>query len=250
MWNIYLSHHGIKGMRWGIRRFQNRDGTLTAEGRKRIADAAESYYGKHNDDISFKKGYKFDRVGVGGEKDVGSTFVSYTSNDRNMYRANYDMLAVGAGEVHKLELTALKDIKIAGKKAQVEALLEYASEKSISETLAANYSNSDRLRKRKVKEFEKTLNAVLKGKKNPDELLDEAFSQYVERNSSISIGMTKKLQEKGYDGVVDLWDANIAECPIYVFNRGNSLKTIKSSKLTSKEIDAEQEAYYKRKRYI
>ena len=31
----YLVHHGIKGMRWGIRRYQNPDGTLTAAGRKR-----------------------------------------------------------------------------------------------------------------------------------------------------------------------------------------------------------------------
>lgn len=28
-----LMHHGIKGQRWGIRRFQNRDGTLTMEGK-------------------------------------------------------------------------------------------------------------------------------------------------------------------------------------------------------------------------
>lgn len=30
-----LYHHGIKGQKWGIRRFQNPDGTLTPEGRKR-----------------------------------------------------------------------------------------------------------------------------------------------------------------------------------------------------------------------
>lgn len=32
---VYLAHHGIKGQKWGIRRFQNKDGSLTAEGRKR-----------------------------------------------------------------------------------------------------------------------------------------------------------------------------------------------------------------------
>lgn len=30
-----LYHHGIKGQQWGVRRYQNEDGTLTAEGRKR-----------------------------------------------------------------------------------------------------------------------------------------------------------------------------------------------------------------------
>ena len=31
----YLIHHGIKGQRWGVRRFQNEDGTYTAAGKKR-----------------------------------------------------------------------------------------------------------------------------------------------------------------------------------------------------------------------
>ena len=31
----YLAHYGIKGQRWGLRRFQNEDGTLTLEGKKR-----------------------------------------------------------------------------------------------------------------------------------------------------------------------------------------------------------------------
>ena len=31
----YLEHAGVKGMRWGIRRYQNKDGTLTPAGKKR-----------------------------------------------------------------------------------------------------------------------------------------------------------------------------------------------------------------------
>ena len=36
--NNELTHWGIKGMKWGIRRFQNKDGSLTSEGRKRYGD--------------------------------------------------------------------------------------------------------------------------------------------------------------------------------------------------------------------
>lgn len=30
-----IYHHGIKGMKWGVRRYQNKDGSLTPEGRRR-----------------------------------------------------------------------------------------------------------------------------------------------------------------------------------------------------------------------
>ena len=37
-----LCHYGIRGMRWGIRRYQNPDGTLTEAGRKRVSKLRDS----------------------------------------------------------------------------------------------------------------------------------------------------------------------------------------------------------------
>lgn len=34
-----LYHHGIKGQKWGIRRYQNADGTLSEEGKKHYEQA-------------------------------------------------------------------------------------------------------------------------------------------------------------------------------------------------------------------
>ncbi len=37
-----LYHHGIRGMKWGIRRYQNKDGSLTSAGKNRYDRKVES----------------------------------------------------------------------------------------------------------------------------------------------------------------------------------------------------------------
>ncbi len=56
-----LQHHGIKGQKWGIRRYQNKDGTRTMAGRKRYSsrigtsnDAVHEDYAKTHSKISVK----------------------------------------------------------------------------------------------------------------------------------------------------------------------------------------------------
>lgn len=38
----YISHHGIKGQRWGVRRYQNPDGTLTNAGKQHVSETASA----------------------------------------------------------------------------------------------------------------------------------------------------------------------------------------------------------------
>lgn len=40
-----LYHHGVKGMKWGVRRYQNKDGSLTSAGKKRY-DTDEKFRNK------------------------------------------------------------------------------------------------------------------------------------------------------------------------------------------------------------
>lgn len=41
----HLEHHGILGQKWGVRRFQNPDGTLTEAGKKRYLSSTGRYDG-------------------------------------------------------------------------------------------------------------------------------------------------------------------------------------------------------------
>lgn len=84
----FIAHHGIKGQKWGIRRFQNPDGTLTAEGLKRYGytmSKPKKDISKLNDNKKFKiakKQYVKNLRSIGRSSDqVMEDFARLREND-------------------------------------------------------------------------------------------------------------------------------------------------------------------------
>lgn len=96
--NKELMHYGIKGMRWGVRRYQNEDGTLTAKGKKRYYEESDKKIKTNNDGSkTIPKGFVFNRVGK-HQMDVnqsGALYVSYGKEDASRYIKNLGPTTIG-----------------------------------------------------------------------------------------------------------------------------------------------------------
>lgn len=119
----YLSHHGILGMKWGIRRYQNDDGTLTAVGKKRYGNA-ETEFSELNaarKEYEQSKDYYMKKTAAG---------LLYNRKATDRLNKSVKRLANGVGSASKLVTDALIE------KANLEYVKKYRKEHPKSELSA------------------------------------------------------------------------------------------------------------------
>lgn len=207
--NDELYHHGIKGQRWGVRRFQNADGTRTAAGKKRekigMAEGKPVGVKLANGDILFVDSNELRKYGP--DKTVQNTLARNKEAER---KKNKTKLSDEERELEKELLKddpdyarALKDIKKKGNYGSNKE--EPDLEKSLDPKVL--YKNRDKL---SDAELDKKLNRLRKEnelKKMTNNSKSKVSKVAVNAGKAI---LTAYLIKKG-TSILDKADTNIMD---------------------------------------
>ena len=219
-----LYHHGIKGMKWGVRRYQNKDGSLTSAGKKQAlrrqkdinkqANKAESRSNLTRE-RTIPAGTKMYRTSVNpNERLEGSTYVSYLDVDRNHYNGGWIRKTGGAKKAYEYEFELKDDLRIPSREEQRKVINEVvnSNKKHINEVVKSyvdqiipkgswDYYEMESYYKGGVKGFTKEIIDGWKDK-TPEEAA-YTVCQSLGLAPNVKKEIISKLKNKGYNAMTD-----------------------------------------------
>ena len=105
-----LYHHGVKGQKWGVRRYEYENGGLTPEGKKKQAEYNQQHAGDARIATRKSRLKKLAVAGLGAAAAAGGAYLAYKKNvnvknfvDRNVGKAKLRAAyAIGKGKVYRM----------------------------------------------------------------------------------------------------------------------------------------------------
>lgn len=229
-----VSHHGIIGMHWGIRRFQRKDGTLTPAGRQRLensknkwltsrSEKRKGFVDNDSDDLLVKSKKELYRVGGENETNTGSTYAVLRKDDYSKYASAGPEMEIYGNT--KYTFVAKNEMKFAGAKAQMEAMIDvYGSmpQKEFVQKLAGTSNKGTWAYKNTKFKVDKIFEDRSNGANYYfDDVMLSMNQKYMARDNEIGKAVVQKLMDKGYSGARDFNDGTFSNTPLFVFNRSD-----------------------------